>query len=136
MTVSGINSPLLGIFWGVKEGSEPLRLVTDTTPLADGESYGDFLTHAGGHFAVWEAWRRLGPNGLAKRDLPKSIVWHEYEDFPRGRVVYHCRTKRFTVYADPALQSNAVVALLIQAFRLPRSECDIKSDAHYQSSSI
>jgi hypothetical protein len=134
MKESETESPLLGIFWGLQEGAEPLRLVTDTTPLADGDRYGDFLTHAAGHLDVWEAWQRLGPNGLSKRGLPKAIAWHEYEHFPRGRVVYHCPTKRFTVYADRVLQSQAVVAVILNAFRLPRSECAIKSDPHYRSS--
>lgn len=130
------DPPLLGIFWGVKEGSEPVCLVTDTTPLADGELYGEFLTHPRGHFDVWEAWRRLGHGGLAKRGFPKAIAWHEYEDFPRGRVVYHRQTERFIIYADRALQSDAMVDRLLEAFRIPRLACDVRSDAHYRTSGL
>jgi hypothetical protein len=133
MTLDGVNPPLLGIFWGVREGSAPFHLATDTTPLDEGERYGDFLTHAGGHFEAWEGWRRLGPAGLAKRNLPKAIAWHEYEHFPRGRVVYHCPTARFIVYADRALQADAVMTRILDAFRLKRAQCDIQSDAHYRS---
>ena len=135
MSPGSANPPLLGIFWGIREGSAPVRLATDTTPLAEGEPYGDFLTHAGGHFEVWEAWRRLGPGGLERINLPTAIAWHEYEHFPRGRVVYHCPTARFTVYADRALQSDAVMTRILDAFRLKRSQCDIKSDAHHRSGS-
>jgi len=133
MSSGGETSSLLGIFWGVREGSTPVRLATDTTPLAEGERYGDFLTHPGGHYEVWEAWRRLGPAGLAARGLPRAIVWHEYEHFPRGRVVYYCPTARFTVYADRALQADAVMTRILDAFRLERAQCDIRSDAHYRS---
>lgn len=124
--------PLLGIFWGVRNGGH-IQLVTDTTPLAEGERYGGFLTHSGGHFDVWEAWRKLGPAGLAKRGLPAVIASYEYEDFPRGRVVYHTLTRRFTVYADRRLQSRAMVASILDAFRVLPQQCSIRSDEHYRS---
>ena len=124
---------LIGIFWGVRDGLAALHIVTDTTLLAGAESYGDFLTHPGGHYEVWEAWRRLGPASLAARGLPRAIAWHEYEHFPRGRVVYHCPTARFTVYADRALQADTVMTRILDAFHLERAQCDIKSDAHYRS---
>jgi len=130
---TGLDAAHVGIFWGVRDGPAVLRIVTDTTPLAGAESYGDFLTHPGGHYEVWEAWRRLGPAGLAACGLPRAIVWHEYEYFPRGRVVYHSPTARFTVYADQALQADAVMARILGAFNLERARCDIKSDAHYRS---
>ena len=130
---SSADTPHVGIFWGVRDGPGAFHIVTDTTPLAGAESYGNFLTHPGGHYEVWEAWRRLGPAGLAARGLPRAIAWHEYEHFPRGRVVYHCPTARFTVYADRAFQSDAVMARILDAFRLERAQCDIKSDAHYRS---
>ena len=130
---TGGETPCVGIFWGVRDGLAALHIVTDTTPLAEAESYGDFLTHAGGHHEVWEAWRRLGPVSLAARGLPRAIAWHEYEHFPRGRVVYHCPTARFTVYADRALQADTVMTRILDALRLERAQCDIKSDAHYRS---
>ena len=130
---TGGEAPKVGIFWGVRDGPTALHIVTDTTPLAGAESYGDFLTHPGGHYEVWEAWRRLGPAGLAARGLPRAIVWHEYEHFPRGRVVYHCPTARFTVYADRALQTDGLMTRILNAFRLERAQCDIKSDSHYRS---
>lgn len=131
---NGEGAPHVGIFWGVRDGPAALHIVTDTTPLADAESYGDFLTHPAGHYEVWEAWRHLGPACLATRGLPQAIAWHEYEHFPRGRVVYHCPTARFTVYADRALQADAVMTRILDAFRLEQAQCDIKSDAHYRSS--
>ena len=130
---TGGEAPHVGIFWGVRDGPAALRIVTDLTLLADAESYGDFLTHPSGHYEVWEAWRRLGPAGLASRKLPPTIAWHEYEHFPRGRVVYHCPTARFTVYADRALQGNAVMTRILDAFQLRRAQCDFRSDAHYRS---
>ena len=91
------GAPSVGIVWGVRDGAGPLLLVTDRTPLAEAEPYGDYLTHPRGHHEVWEGWRRLGPAGLARRGLPALIAWHEYEHFPRGRAVFDTGTGRFTL---------------------------------------
>ena len=99
----------VGIVWGVRYGGGPLRVAVDSTPLVAAEPYGDFLTHPRGHHEVWEGWRRLGPAGLARRGLPAAIVWHEYEHFPRGRVVFDTRSSRFTLYADRKLQAPSTI---------------------------
>lgn len=130
---TGAEAPHVGIFWSVRDGPGTQHLVTDTTPFTDAESYGDFLTHPGGHYEIWEAWRRLGPVRLAARGLPRTIAWHEYEHFPRGRVVFHRPTTRFTIYADRALQTNAIMTHIMTLFHLERTRSDIKSDAHYRS---
>ena len=69
------TAPNVGIFWGVPAGH--VALVTDATPLAAAEPYGDFLTHPRGHCEVWEGWRRLGPAGLARRGLPLAVAFFE-----------------------------------------------------------
>ncbi len=123
----------VGIVWGIRDGAGPLLLVTDCTPLAEAEPYGDFLTHPRGHYEVWEGWRRLGAAGLAKRGLPTLIAWHEYEHFPRGRVVFDATTQRFTLYADRKLQAPGVLHEVLCAFGLDPARCVVRSDPHYQS---
>jgi hypothetical protein len=124
----------VGIVWGVRDGSGPLRLLTDCTPLTEAEPYGDFLTHPRGHYEVWESWRRLGPGGLAKRGLPTVIIWHEYEHFPRGRVVFNTTTGRFTLYADRRLQAQGVLHKVLRAFELDPARCIVRPDPHYRAS--
>jgi hypothetical protein len=68
------QEPRVGIFWAIC--GKPL---IDTTPLSQAEPYGDCLTHPRGHAAVWEEYQALG---IVPRDA-------EYEDFPRGRVMYN-----------------------------------------------
>ncbi|WP_428392763.1 hypothetical protein [Lichenicoccus sp.] len=127
-----MSEPLVGIFWGVPMNGDHV-LVIDTTALSKGESYGEFLTHPKGHYEVWEAWRRQGAASLAERGLPACIAWQEYEDCPRGRVVYHRPTGLFTIYADPFLQPTKVVARIVAAFALAGMRREVRGDAHYRT---
>ena len=127
------NLPCVGIVWGVQEKRGPLRLVADRTPLALAETYGDNLTHPHGHHEVWEGWRRLGPAGLARRGLPPLIAWHEYEHFPRGRVVFNVPRSRFIFLADRRLRAPRTLPRILRAFGLDPAHCAVRPDPHYRS---
>ncbi|MBY0251922.1 MAG: hypothetical protein K2X54_11155 [Methylobacterium organophilum] len=124
--------PSVGIFWGVPDGGR-IVLVTDRTLLVEAEAYGDCLTHPRGHHEVWEAWRRLGATALRRRGLPPVIAGHEYEAFPRGRVVYMRGPALFTLYADRRLQRSELVAELLRVFGLGGQHHAVRSDAHYRT---
>ena len=126
--------PYVGIFWGVPDSdqNDQIRLVVDRTPKEDAESYGDCLTHSRGHYEVWESWRRLGPKGLKLRGMPSSIAFHEYEDFPRGRIVFDTISQTFVVYADARLQSRPIIEEIIQSFGLTGERISVRSDSHYR----
>jgi len=123
----------VGIVWGVQDGAAPLLFVIDRTSLGEAEPYGDFLTHPRGHHEVWEGWRRLGARGLARRGMPTLIAWHEYEYFPRGRVVFDTTVSRFTFYANRKLQVPDVLREVLCAFGLDPMHCAVRSDPHYRS---
>lgn len=125
-------APSVGIFWGVPDGGRTV-LVTDRTPLAEAEAYGDCLTHARGHHEVWEAWRKLGATALRRAGLPPAIAGHEYEAFPRGRVVYMRGPALFTLYADHRLQSADTITVLVRLFGLVGQRRAVRSDAHYRT---
>ena len=124
--------PSVGIFWGVRDDTGEFVMVTDRTALATAEPYGDCLTHAQGHYEVWERWRHMSAAARAKCGLPQGIADHEYEDFPRGRVVYHQPSGRFWIYADRRLQQTNVLDQLRSAFGLPEDQCVVRSDPHYR----
>ena len=127
-----VTEPSVGIFWGVPDSGRTV-LVTDRTTLAEAEAYGDCLTHPRGHHEVWEAWRRLGATALRRRGLPPAIAGHEYEAFPRGRVVYMRGPALFTLYADQRLQRTETIADLVRLFGLSGQDHAVRSDAHYRT---
>ncbi|TXM95362.1 hypothetical protein [Methylobacterium sp. WL116] len=126
--------PSVGIFWGVPDGAPSNRvLVIDATPLNHAEPYGAALTHARGHYDVWEAWQALGPAGLKRRGLPAAIAWSEYETHPRGRIVYDTATCVFTIYADRRIQVPDFIQRIVSAFGLTEAQFVVRGDSHYRS---
>ena len=56
----------------------------------------------------------------------------EYEEPPRGRVVFNKRTQRFALYADRCiLKRKAVVKRIIAAMHLPTSQTDTGTDGNF-----
>lgn len=130
---SDADVPRVGIFWGTSDERGRMVLITDCTMLDAAEPYGVFLTHPRGHYEVWEHWRSLGTGGLARRGLPAAIAWHEYEDWPRGRVVLDTERREYVVYADRRLQTQTWIAELIRVFRFASQRFVVRSDAHYRT---
>ena len=111
------ETPAVGIFWLVNG-----RLVIDCTPVAQAESYGDCKTHERSHSDYWDQLVRTGA-------VPDS----EYEEHPRGRVVYDTKRNQFTIYADRCiLGKKAVVQRIIREMRLPGRQTVTATDSHYR----
>jgi len=72
-----------------------------------------------------------GPTG--RRSVLRTIVDHEYENFPRGRIVHEIKTGRFIVYADRRLQQGPVITNIAERFGLASGTYVVRSDAHYRS---
>lgn len=106
----------VGIFF-IVNGS----VVLDTAPLEQGELYGDTIGFSG-HYDYWEA---LMPKN-SKEQLFKS---HEYDYFPRGRVVYFMKSKNFRLYADHCLKKTDLEKIA-ETFYLPAYQ--LARDEHYQ----
>jgi hypothetical protein len=126
-------SSSLGIFWGIPNLDHSWCILTDKTSLAEAEPYGDFLTHPRGHYDVWSEWQTLDATELAKQAIPQTVAYHEYEDFPRGRIVYHVKARQFIIYADRRLQRPDVVAEIATLFAIARGTFIVRSDAHYRT---
>jgi hypothetical protein len=110
----------VGIFW-IVDG----ELLIDSTLLSEAEEYDDFRIHPRDHISVWETFQQ---NGTVPREV-------EYEESPRGRVMFDTRTKRFTLLADHCiLKDKILVRKIMQALHLSRNT-ELGADSHYRCSS-
>ncbi|WP_316979809.1 hypothetical protein [Shumkonia mesophila] len=95
--------------------------------------YGDCLTHAKGHYEYWSELGAMGEAAFRRQGIPTAVMVCEYEEFPRGRIVYHVPDNRFTVYADRKLFAVELITRVIAAFDLPAKRCEVRADGHYRS---
>ena len=111
------REPHVGIFWLVND-----KLLIDSTPLSEAETYGDHLTHPHSHLEVWTMFQR---NGTVPREV-------EYEEPPRGRVMYNMRTQQFILLADRCiLQDKGIIGKIKLEIGLPK-DTELGPDSHYR----
>jgi len=64
--------------------------------------------------------------GLVPRDV-------EYEEFPRGRIVYNIKTEMFLLLADRCiLKKGSLVKKIIKQLDLPVAKTKGATDPHYR----
>jgi hypothetical protein len=109
--------PQLGIFWLV-EGV----LLIDKSGLNEAEPYGHHLNHPRSHMDVWEQYQHKGK-------VPLEI---EYEEKPRGRVMFDTVSKCFTILADKCILGRKdLMAKIRSEFNLPKT-AQLGADSHYR----
>ncbi len=112
------KEPHVGIFWLV-DG----KLVMDSTALSMSEDYGGFKIHPADHCSVWEK--------LQLREAVPADV--EYEECPRGRVMYDTKAQQFRLLADRCILKNkGVIRDIISKMNLPSGNTDMGTDSHYR----
>jgi hypothetical protein len=124
------ETPHVGIFWLAQTSNGQARLLTAGCPLDEAEPYGDCLTYSPGHYKTWAQWRRDRTLDPALRALVRA---YEYEDWPRGRIVFDRSRDLFVLYADRKLQTPAMIARIETQFHLREERTEVTSDFHYQS---
>jgi len=111
------KEPHVGIFWVV--GGKP---IIDRTPLGEAEPYGDHLIHPPSHLDVWRLFQQ---GGIVPIDM-------EYDEHPRGRVIYSTKSHRFVLLADKCiLRDHGMVAKIMLVMNLPEDSATDK-DSHYR----
>ncbi len=119
MTKQQLPEPRVGIVWLVRD-----KLLFDSTPLSEAEPYGDHLTHSRSHIKVWKQFQRLG----------KAPRESEYEEYPRGRVMYHPSPDEFTILADQCILSRKdLITQIKKELHLPKNT-KTGTDLHYKCS--
>ena len=111
------RAPHLGIFWLV-DG----KLIIDSSPLSEAEPYGDHMNHPRGHVDVWTKFERSG-------QVPRGS---EYEEYPRGRVMFDTTNESFTILADKCiLKRKDMIAQIKKALHLHK-KVKTGTDPHYR----
>ena len=114
--------PDVGIFW-LDLAARKVYAVKTTLPEAD--DLAGVKVNPTGHYENWS---------LVVRQNPKWTHC-QYEDIPRGRVVYRNtpRQPRFVVYANPAADTARLRAAIATKFNLPHDYYEFDfTDEHYQ----
>ncbi len=106
----------VGIFWVFKG-----RVLAVTFALQEGQEYGDAINGLTDHVKYWLHFQKLLP---ALRHL-------EYQDVPRGRVLFMRLTRKYHVYMDKVLHNLKNKRALLKEFELPKSTTRFLMDAHY-----
>ena len=73
-------------------------------------------------------WRR---DRTVDPSLRAIVQAYEYEDWPRGRIVFDRTRDLFILYADRKLLTPATIARIATQFHLPADRTEVKSDRHY-----
>jgi hypothetical protein len=124
------DGPSVGIFWVVETGPGQARLLTAGCSLEAAEPYGDCLTFPGGHYEVRERWRNSKDSDGALQSLVRTF---EYEDWPRGRIVFDRLKNDFIIYADRKLMRPGTIAAIQKQFTIAPGQTTVAPDIHYQS---
>ena len=110
--------PNVGIFWVLGK-----RILIDGTPITQAEGCSDFKIHDGDHYTVWGTYQKAA---VVSEDL-------EYEDVPRGRVMYNTKTEQYLLLADRCiLKDPGLVSRIEGKMNLPHDSTRIGSDDHYR----
>src|SRR5687767_7393023 len=106
-----LSNSFVGIFWAIPEQGSAASIVDHRCSLKEAEPYGTMLTCPHGHYEVWEGWRKVGGR--------PAITASEYEEWPRGRIVFDSESERFILYADTQILGDpALMTAIRERFRL------------------
>src|ERR1700732_198847 len=119
------ETPHIGIFWVVQMSPGEAGLLAAGRPLDQAEPYGACLTYGPGHYETWAHWRC---DKTVDPDLRALVRSYEYEDAPRGRIVFDRARDLYILYADRKLMTPAMIARIETQFHLPEDRTDVKTD--------
>jgi len=114
-----MSVPRVGIFFVVRK-----KLFVESTRLGLAETNGDdILIHPGDHASLWEQ--------VIKTRVSLARVSYDY--FPRGRVVFNAKERRYKIYVDQcALTDPRMIAKIVSEFHLPKKKIEVRLDPYYK----
>ena len=119
------TSPSVGIWWFYYDDI----LFADPIEIEKGQPYGDCIIGLSDHADFWD---KLETNGELNK-IPAQLR-SEYFYIPRGRVVFHKDTGRFTILHGGLKKSQ--LNKIRNFFALLKELTDFDTDYHYQMEKI
>lgn len=104
--------PKVGLFFYVNN-----KVLADSIDIDTAQTYGDFLIGFTSHYDIWSK--------LYEKEYNRP-----YDFFPRGRVVYNVKDKKYILYADKCIPKSGLVKI-IKAFEIENENVGIETDEHY-----
>ena len=108
--------PKVGLFWGYRE-----ELYHHSVDVASGEDDGSFVNGRYDHVDYWPL--------LEQRH--RHLRVYDYEEVPRGRVIFIKDRGRYRIMCDKALITPLYLGLIREVFDLHEEETEVLQDMHY-----
>ena len=108
----------IGLFWIFEN-----HIFYELQNIEDLSAINGFVDSDLSHFKIWEK---------VKKQHPKFYLY-EYEDIPRGRVVYEVLPSQSIVYCNEnILKDDALKRLILETFNLSATCTLFREDEHYK----
>jgi len=115
---SQLSEGKVGIFWWYRG-----RLLASAVPIAEGVVSGDIVDSALNHYSHWRLIQQQHP----------ALHRLEYDEVPRGRVVFSKKEVVFSVFMNSKLNRPGVKNSITRAFELDGKNVRFASDSHYST---
>lgn len=110
----------IGIFWFYKD-----TVFGELSSIENGfQGVPGLIDAHATHVKSWEE------NQSFSRIFPE-LIHYDYENIPRGRVLYQTRKGKFLVYLDRCLMTADRKVLIAEFFGFTVAQADWKTDLHY-----
>ncbi|MEO2069603.1 MAG: hypothetical protein ABGX27_08880 [Desulfurobacteriaceae bacterium] len=109
--------PHIGVFWIVNNKVDGFK-----EPVENGEDYGDTVQPSCDHFTYWDEFILRYP----------QLRLLEYDEIPRGRVVYNKRKKRFVILSSKKVLNNKNLIESVCQFYNLKEDVELRWDEHYE----
>ena len=114
----------VGIFWVYKN-----TVIGKARELQDGEeNVPGLIDSPDSHVDLWERQQCF----LAQFS---ELLGTEYQDVPRGRVIYSTKDKKTIIYMDKVLHTVKIKKIISNFFELKNTDILWKTDKHYTTGS-
>jgi len=113
-----MNNSMIGIFWIYKQ-----NIYLKTIDIDSVEANNDFIDSDFAHYQIWDE--------ISSQN--KDFYLYEYEDIPRGRVIYDVKNANYIIYSsNDIINSDESKKIIVKAFDLNENSVIFKYDAHYE----